>query len=597
MKKYAYCFVIAFLFALSWELFLGPLILPENVLPIWSAVSAATAATLGGIAGLVLARDAFGHLPPPPELAGPLVGRLNDADWWAFIFDAADWFWETDREHRLTFMSDRMLTTYDFKPSDVLGRTRLDLAKHRGPPEQAALKEHQADLEAHKPFRDFEYCLNDGMGIPRYARISGAPVFDDMGEFIGYRGFARDVTRERLSDQALRTAKEEAELANRAKTEFLANMSHEIRTPLNGILGMAQLLGRTELDPKQTKYANTISSSGKALLSVINDVLDLSKIESGLMELEEEVYEPAQLVDEVIQTVEGVAVQKELSIESEIKGLAGVSTIGDSKRLKQVLLNLAGNAVKFTDSGRVRISVERIGLGKVVYAIEDTGPGIPEKDLEKLFDRFTQADTSSTRKHGGTGLGLAISKDIVDLMDGEIQVSSVVGRGSCFSVILPFEEKSEGAQSDASALSETDYAGQDYGNEIRILCAEDNPVVQEMIEATIDLIDGTKLTIVENGAEALEALERQTFDLVLMDINMPVMTGDEAIVKIRNSNRNYQSIPIIVLTANAMAGQKQKYLEIGATDYLSKPININALMALIKDIAFSQMEILEAHVA
>lgn len=441
MKKYAYCFVIAFLFALSWELFLGPLILPENVLPIWSAVSAATAATLGGIAGLVLARDAFGHLPPPPELAGPLVGRLNDADWWAFIFDAADWFWETDREHRLTFMSDRMLTTYDFKPSDVLGRTRLDLAKHRGPPEQAALKEHQADLEAHKPFRDFEYCLNDGMGIPRYARISGAPVFDDMGEFIGYRGFARDVTRERLSDQALRTAKEEAELANRAKTEFLANMSHELRTPLNSIIGFSDILvsetfGALNI-PQYREYACDINDAGKHLLQLINDLLDLARIERGQLQLNEQRLDLGLLVNACHRLVRERAFDAGVSLMIDCPPDLP-PLLADELRVKQALVNLLSNAIKFTDrGGAISVVTRRQDDGSVRVTVADTGVGISSEDIAVALSEFGQVDGTLTRKHEGTGLGLTLSRKLIELHGGALEMESEVGQGTSVHLVFP----------------------------------------------------------------------------------------------------------------------------------------------------------------
>ena len=414
-------------------------------------------------------------------------------------------------------------------------------------------------------------------GDYRWFRVRGQAVWDDSGEATRVAGGLSDIT-------GLIEARIEAEKANKLKSEFLANMSHEIRTPLNGILGMAQLLERSDLNKKQARYAQTIRSSGNALLSVINDVLDISKIESGLMELASEPFDPGELVGEVIRTVEGVAVQKHIELNSHIDDNIPATMTGDAKRLRQVLINLVGNAVKFTDEGYVKLSVTLRNENTIEFVVEDTGPGIPQDALETLFDRFTQVDASSTRSHGGTGLGLAISKDIIELMNGDIQVESVVLKGSRFSVLLPLDEVAGNFCADSNVASvEQRTTGPEEARSIKLLCAEDNLVNQEMIDATVDLIDGATVEIVENGLKAIAALERGDYDLVLMDINMPVMTGDEAIKRIRASQKPYKDVPIIVLTANALADQLSQYMEIGATAYMPKPLNVTALIDLIHE--------------
>ncbi|HBC06708.1 MAG TPA: hypothetical protein DC046_03900, partial [Rhodospirillaceae bacterium] len=256
-------------FVILWEAFGAPRLLPETGVDIWRPLTTALVAALATAAALALSRQIASRRSPPPELAGQLVGNLNDDDWWRFIFAAADWFWETDAEHRFTFVSDRLLSTYGLLPENLIGQTREAIAVIRGPAQRIAFEQHRADLTERRPFRDFEYGLIDGKGNLRYARISGAPVFADDGAFVGYRGFARDVTREWQSDQALRTAKEEAELANRAKTEFLANMSHELRTPLNSIIGFSDILLNETFGtmnvPQYKEYAGDINDAGKHL--------------------------------------------------------------------------------------------------------------------------------------------------------------------------------------------------------------------------------------------------------------------------------------------------------------------------------------------
>jgi PAS domain S-box-containing protein len=441
MKKYAYSIVIAFLFSLAWSTFLGPLVLPEDTLPLIDALAIAVAAALGGGVGLALANEPPPHLPPPPELAGPFVGRLNDADWWAFIFAAADWFWETDREHRFTFISDRLLTAYDLNPSNVLGRKRTELARTGSQINRIALDRHKEDLAAHRPFRDFEYCLIDGKGNERFARISGAPVFSDEGAFLGYRGFARDVTRERQSDLALRTAKEEAELANRAKTEFLANMSHELRTPLNSIIGFSDILvnetfGKMNV-PQYKEYAGDINDAGKHLLQLINDLLDLARIERGQMALNEQRLDIGLVVNACHRLVRERAFDANISLMIDCPADLP-PLLADELRVKQALVNLLSNAIKFTEKGgAICVTARRQDDGAVRLTVSDTGIGISPENMAVALSEFGQVDGSLARKHEGTGLGLTLARKLIELHDGQLEMESEVGKGTAAHLVFP----------------------------------------------------------------------------------------------------------------------------------------------------------------
>jgi signal transduction histidine kinase/ActR/RegA family two-component response regulator len=393
---------------------------------------------------------------------------------------------------------------------------------------------------------------------------------------------------EQLNEE-LRVARDAAEAAARARTTFLSTMSHEIRTPLNGILGMTTLLTGTRLSVEQAGYADTIRTCGNSLLELINDILDFTKLESRGLEAESLVYDPRDLINEVGLIVSDRVLAKGLRIHHRIDAEVPPLVVGDPGRLRQVLLNLVGNAVKFTRSGTVTLHLETHidSPVRLCFRVVDTGVGIPSEALPRLFHPFVQADASTTRQFGGTGLGLAISRQLVELLGGEIGVESEVGRGSTFwftvPVALPDAEEIAG-RAIAARQSRASEADRRSASGCRVLVVEDNSVNQRVATALLKRM-GATVDVAANGREAVDASERIDYDIILMDCQMPVMDGYQATgqIRARESNRPTEKrTPIVALTAHAMPGDSQRCLDAGMDDYITKPVSPKDLSTMLE---------------
>ena len=389
------------------------------------------------------------------------------------------------------------------------------------------------------------------------------------------------VRRVRRLSQDVAQARDRAEAGDQAKSEFIANMSHEIRTPLNGVLGMAQVMEAGELSPEQRGRLQVIRDSGAALMSLLNDVLDLSKIEAGKLELSEGVFRLDELAERVSATFAGVAAAKDLQLRVSVAPDAAGPWLGDGLRLRQVLANLVSNATKFTDSGSVTLEIDRAPQG-VRMAVRDTGIGIAADQLSGLFDKFTQADASATRRFGGTGLGLSISHRLVTIMGGTLAAESRPGEGSTFTVLLPLRPAAAGAAvaSPGSDAAVAPMAAPDAP--LRVLAAEDNPTNQLVLRALLDSL-GAELTLTGDGVEVVEAYRPGAYDVVLMDVQMPRLNGLEAARAIREHEAEQRAprTPILALTANVMNHQVEAYLDAGMDGHIAKPLDFAAFYAAI----------------
>lgn len=477
-------------------------------------------------------------------------------------FNTLEWNHNTKRHFHLSADAEVTIHTfYDRLHPDDRERTRLAI---------------EASIETGALYNIDYRTVGDDGAITWVQAIGRA--FYENGKPARFDGVTLDVTRRKEAERAIQEI-------NRRKDEFLANISHEIRTPMNAVVGLANILAMTSpLTDRQKEFVETLQLSAKALLALINDLLDIAKIESEHVDLEQAPFQMQAVVDEVVNILGHKAEEKGIRLITEYEALPQTTMLGDANRIRQILMNLLSNAVKFTEEGTVTLSVthcfnEATGHMDVCFAVTDTGIGIAEEKQETIFTKFSQADSSITRKYGGTGLGLAITKTLVERMGGTVAVESVLGSGSTFTVQLPLLKAGENLmQTEGKPSFSRSAATLEQRVQPLVLLVEDYPA--NVLVAT-SLLEGLgyRYELAQNGQEAIEKVEKSRYDLVLMDVQMPVIDGFTATRRIREREQreNVARTPIIGITAHALAGDREKCLDAGMDDYISKPFDIGEL--------------------
>ena len=557
--------------------------------------------------GLMLARGVFRDVTERKRAEEALRG--SEVRYRQLVEHATDIIYRTDPMGRFVFVNPTASRIMQYSEQEILGRRFVDLIR---PDIRAAAERFYGRQFLRKipsTYYEFPAVRKDGSEVWIGQNVQ---ILEEAGQVVGFQAAARDITERKQAEAALHKAKEAAESANRAKSEFLASMSHEIRTPMNAIIGIADLLLETPLTREQAEYVKIFQRAGGNLLELINDILDLSKVEAGHLEMERVGFDLREVIEKVVEMAAIRAQEKGLELTWEIGPGIPSALEGDPSRLRQVLLNLMGNAIKFTDQGAVRLRVEpesdergrmpdgretskpspdvpRSAFCLLRFSVSDTGIGIGADKASVIFERFTQADASTTRQYGGTGLGLAIAKRLVELMGGRIWVDSEVGRGSTFHFTAGFGVQPRPSQPAPAAPGAPAGRSED-APVLRILLVEDSPDNRLLILSYLKTFPYV-IDIAEHGQVAVDKFQQNRYDLVLMDVQMPVMDGHSATRAIRRweQEQGRMPTPIVALTANALPEEIRKSMEAGCTAHLIKPIKKATLLAAISEQARSVM--------
>lgn len=492
--------------------------------------------------------------------------------------------WDVNLQTNKTVYSNRWKAMLGYKPHEI-GNSIEEWSSRVHPDDMPRIKKILDDhLEGKIPYRS-QYRIKNKDGQWRWFQCSGQAMWDKNGQPYRLSGGAVDITEIKSIQENLKKQNEKIENLNLSKSNFIANMSHEIRTPMNGIIGMANLLLNTELNQEQQEHTNLILSSSEHLMQIINDILDISKIEAGKIELENIDFNIKKTTKEVIRLMESSAKAKHLNVKLIYPDTVPSNAIGDQGRIRQILFNLINNAIKFSEDCDIEVIFElkKQQNNRLLFqiSVKDQGIGIAKDKQKTIFNKFSQADVSTTRKFGGTGLGLPICSDLIKLMDGKIAVESAENEGSNFYFTINLGVSNKTPKTHNKITKDSPKKQLTLKN-INILLAEDNSINQKLMTHLLKRY-GCSVTPANNGKEAVEQVHKHNFDIILMDCQMPEMDGYEATKAIRKweDKRQRSSSIIIAVTANALKGDEEKCLAAGMDDYMSKPVNPNKLESML----------------
>ncbi|MGH1404649.1 MAG: ATP-binding protein [Alphaproteobacteria bacterium] len=522
-------------------------------------------------------QELYGHIQEVSKTANLMEAAIVNAKDGVMIMTA-----DLDIGPEIIYVNEAFSRISGYAAEEVIGKTPRIL-EDTGTDHATLGRLHKA-LKNGKSFQG-EIQNHTKDGIAYWLDVSIAPVRDEQNKVTHFAAIKRDVTQRKAFEKEMQINREAAEVANRSKDGFLANMSHELRTPMNGIIGLSELLTEMSLPEEQGELVEAINGSSRNLLILLNDILDLSKIEANELTLEEIPFTFRRVMSQTIELLGNTAGQKNIDLKLSVNPLVPERIIGDPARIQQILNNLVANSIKFTDEGYVRIDVscqrDQVGDPVLHIRVEDTGIGIPEDKQMSVFQKFTQADVSTSRKYGGTGLGLAITKDLVGMMGGVISMDSAVGKGTTFYVEIPVEEASVDQRPIENAEGTAGEQGVRYSLDEPILIVDDHPVNLLFMSKVLGKLGFTNVDEASGGKLAVELYRQKRHKVIFMDCQMPEIDGFEASAQIRDEEGYINEARIIAVTADAMKGARERCIDSGMNDYISKPVDLEKLKTIL----------------